>query len=275
MSIRIKLQNGLGYLRDGIQATLSFVTANAQWLMTFNNSPAGLVLKPLLGFILMILLINQAYELHIAAQFDLEKVIEFAVNLMSTTLQNAAIAGGLTAFILHLSFTLGPFLMISAFSLGLLHQVGLFGFNLYKTFIVEERSTQMHHLQAAINNLFYSLLFAAAIISSVLAIASPAAPIVLSVFAVLVASMLVATLVWRLMPDSMKQDIKKSLGIEKPETEELDNSHGMEMEFKKESKKVQIVNEPKSLHPLQFWLPEVEENEDDYINDMSLGFKKS
>ncbi|MBA3536522.1 MAG: hypothetical protein H0T84_07930, partial [Tatlockia sp.] len=203
MSIRKNLQNGLLNLRDGIQAAFSFITVNMEWLIAFNSSPAGLILKPILGLILLILLINQAYELHIATEFDLALAISFAVNLVSSTLMDAAIVGGLATSIMHLSFALGPWLMIAAFSLGLLHQIGLAGFNVYKTIIAEDRTIRMHHLQASINNLFNSLLFASAIISSVLALTSPAAPVVLSVFAVIVTIMLVATFVWRSMPDSM------------------------------------------------------------------------
>jgi hypothetical protein len=269
MSIRKILQNGLENLKDGIQATLSFITANAQWLIAFNNSPAGLVLKPILGLVLMILLINQAYELHIATEFDLAKAISFAVNLVSSTLTNAAIVGGLAALIMHLSFALGPWLMISAFSLGLLHQVGLVGYNVYKTFVAENRSIRMHHLQASINNLFNSLLVASAILSSALALASPAAPVVLSVFAVLVTIMLVATLVWRSMPNSIKQKIKHSFGIEKPEAEELDKSYIVEMELKNESKAF-FITEPKSLHPLRFWTPKVEENENGNLKQVEF-----
>ncbi len=269
MSFRKNVQKGLLNLRDGIQAALSFVTANAEWLIAFNNSPAGLVLKPILGFVLIILLINQAYELHIATEFDIAQAISFAVNLVSSTLTNVAIAGGLAALIMNLTFTLGPWLMITAFILGFLHQVGLSGYNLYKAFVAENRAIRMHHLQAAINNLFNSLLFASAIISTGLALASPAAPIVLSVFAVLVTIMLVTTLVWRAMSDSSKQKIKQSLGIEKSDAKELDKGYMVEMELKFKSKKLDI-NETKSLHPLKFWTPKVEENENKNLKQIEF-----
>lgn len=269
MSIRKNLQNGLLNLRDGIQAALSFITANAEWLMAFNSSPVGLVLKPFLGLVLLILLFDQAYELHITTQFDLAKTISFAVNLVSTTLTNVAIAGGLAALIMNLSFALGPWLMITAFSLGLLHQAGLAGYNLYKTFVSENRSTRLHHFQALINNLFNSLLFASAIISSALALTSPAAPVVVGIFAVLVTIMLVGTIVWRLMSDSIKQKIKQLFGIEKPETEESDKSYIVEMELKSESKEL-LINEPKSLHTLRFWKPKVEEKENENLKQVEF-----
>ncbi len=272
MSFRKNLENGLQNLRDGIQAALSFITANAEWLIAFNSSPAGLILKPILGLALMILLINEAYELHSATQFHLANAISFAVNLISSTLTNAAIAGGLAARIKHLSFALGPWLMITAFSLGFIHQAGLAVYNIYKTFIAENRSDRMHHLQASINNLFNSLLFASAIISSALALASPAAPVVLGVFAVLVTIMLVANLIWRSTPDPIKQSIKQSLSIEKPPSKELDRSYIVKMELQNESNKFPI-NEPKSLHPLRFWTPKVKENESMNLNKVEFNPK--
>ncbi|MBA3536166.1 MAG: hypothetical protein H0T84_06095, partial [Tatlockia sp.] len=108
------------------------------------------------------------------------------------------------------------------------------------------------------------------IISSVLALTSPAAPVVLSVFAVIVTIMLVATFVWRSMPDSMKQRIKQSLRIEKPEAEELDKSYLVEMEFKNDSKEF-LINEPKSLHPLRFWTPKVVENKCENLKQAEFG----
>ncbi|STX28882.1 Uncharacterised protein [Legionella beliardensis] len=266
MSIRKKLQNGLLNIKDGIQATLSFISANAKWLTTFNNSPVGLVLRPILGSVLLILLIHQAYEFYILAQFNLAKFLDFIVNLISTTLTNMAFTGSLAATVWHVSFVLGPWLMMGAFAIGFIHQIGLFGYNLYNYLIADKQATRTHYLQATVNNLFNSLLFAAAIICSALAIASPAAPIVLSVFSVLVASLIVANLVWRNMPDAMKQKIKQTLSIEKQETNELDKSYSAQINLKHEPEKQCLApDEPKIRRPLHFWAVKNEESKDNTL----------
>lgn len=220
MSIKKQALKWLLTLNDLLQAILSLAMANSQWLLAFNASPAPFIVKPLLGLVLLSLLLFQAHELYLANQLELVNVLELIGNVLNISFTNIAIFGGIVATLLHTTFVAAPWFLVSAISIGLIQQLGMLIFNLFKAYQADCLLTRAHYLQAAFNNGLNWLLLGSTLIAVVLVLFFPVAPIALSIFASLCVTLLVTTILWRILPNEFKQQIKQGLGLSKEDTKE-------------------------------------------------------
>lgn len=215
MSIKKQALKWLLTVNDILQATLSVAMTNSQWLLAFNTSPAPFIVKPLLGLVLMSLLLFQAHELYQTNQLLWVHVLELLGNGLNISFTNIAIFGGLVATLLKTTFVAGPWFLVSALGIGLVQQMGMLFFNLVQARQADCTSTRAHFLQAAINNSVNWLLIASTLVTIIFVVFLPAAPIALGSAASLCVVFLVATMSWRMLPDSYRQQIKQGLGLGK------------------------------------------------------------
>ncbi len=221
----VRFRSFLLNVKDTFQSVLLFVRFSASRLRHFNASPWGMVLKSIFSLTLLALVLLQAYNLYQTKEFGLDKVLPLVSSLASALLNNTSTFGGIIASGMHTTFVAGPWFLLASMIVGFSQQVGMFLFHCYQAFKAEPGSiNRMHHLQAAVSNVFNAILIVSMMMTVIFALIIPgAAPAVLATFTVIGITMLAATFLWRNISHGSRLQIKQFFGFGKPsEDEETD-----------------------------------------------------
>ncbi|MBA3537922.1 MAG: hypothetical protein H0T84_15180 [Tatlockia sp.] len=262
----VRIRAWLLNLKDNLQAVLLYVRSHAEWLRSFNSSPIGLIIKPIFSITLLALAFMQAYNLYEAKQFDVEKILFSLATFLSAGMNNVSTFGGIAAAAMHISFAAGPWFLLSSMIIGLTQQTGMLIFHCYKAYFAIPGSThRMHHLQAAMHNIFNGFLIVSMMMTVVFALLSPGAPAVLATFTILGISMLVTNFLWRNISSKSRQDLKHFFGFGKPENDLVKAENSLTTVSVDSYQKICLpIIKParrSSGTCLGFWTPEVEDND--------------
>ncbi|MBA2711842.1 MAG: hypothetical protein H0U57_14785 [Tatlockia sp.] len=263
----VRFRSFLLNVKDTFQSVLLFVRSNALRLRSFNTSPWGLVLKTIFSLTLLVLVLLQAYNLYQSKQHGLDKVLPLFASLSSALLNNTSTFGGIIASAMHTTFLAGPWVLLASMIIGFSQQFGMFLFHSYKAFKSWPDSIErMHHLQAAMNNVFNAVLIISMMMTIVFALLIPGtAPVALATFTVIGVGMLAANFIWRNISHRSRIQLKQMLGFGKPDDELSDEENSIKINSESGYRKKplptvdQVSRQVKGY--LRFWSPESEDED--------------
>jgi hypothetical protein len=262
----VRFRSLLLNLKDNLQAVLLYVRSHAEWLRAFNSSPWGLIIKPVFSITLLVLAFLQAYNLYETKQFSLEKILFSLASFLSAGMNNISTFGGIAATAMHISFAAGPWFLLGSMIIGITQQTGMMIFHFYKAYSATPGSIhRMHHLQAAMHNIFNGFLIVSMMMTVIFALLSPGAPVVLATFTIFGISMLAANLLWRNISYKSRKELKHFCGFGKPEVERIHAENPLTIDpvnvFQKKCLPVIKTARRSSGNCLSFWPPKVEDHE--------------
>ncbi len=211
------VKKGLLYLKEIQDLMLFGAMSNSRLNAAFLASPYYYVVLPMMGGLLSIFALFDAYDLVKASNRNLDKWLQFLVSAFCALLANVSIYGVLIAAFYGVTFAAAPWLFLSSVLIGTCYQLTMVGIDVFRAFMSPTRSSlQMHFVQSALNHIFLTLLMMAITGCVAFVMLSPIAPILGTAFAVVTVSMVGASLLWRVLLPSWKEEIKRFLNISKP-----------------------------------------------------------
>lgn len=245
MSVGV-LRKAVLYIKGTQDVSFFSILANSRLFSVFTGSPQYFVMLPMMGGLLTILALIDAYFLATASNKNFDKWLQLIVSAVCTVLSSISIYGSILSTVLGFTFAAGPWLFFSSVLVGCIHQTVMMGVNLQRTVESPNNSIQrMHFLQAALNNLFVLSLLMAILGSVVFVMLSPIAPIVGSACAILAMTLTAADILWRLLPHPWKLIIKEAVSVGKPKISEQLISNGRDQEMSKENTLIQNDTYPR------------------------------
>lgn len=212
------VERGTLYLKEIQEIGLFSVMVDSRLFLAFSASPFYYVMLPLIGLLFTVLALIQAYKLYQSSNKNFDKWSHFLVSSVCAVLASISLYGAVLSMALGFTFTLGPWFFLSSVLVAFIHQVTLFGLNLFRAYeSIKGSGQRMHYIQAVLNNVFILSLLTAVLGAVTFVMLLPIAPYVAAVFAASAVVLTAANIVWRLMPHHWKQAIKAQLHLGKPE----------------------------------------------------------
>ena len=217
------------FVKDTLTMLLFLEMSNLQWLTSFNTSPVGLVIQPILATSMLAMSAIQIYQLYKEKNRSADSWINTVGGTLVSVLSNISIYGGILTVWAGASFAAGPWLFLAATGVGLIQQAILSGLNAHRAWHSPEHSAQKkHHQQAMIHHGIIALLCAISVVALTFVMLTPAAPLAGTIASLLVMGTVGALLIWRHLPHDYKLKIKDLFGMSKPrldnESEEQDSA---------------------------------------------------
>lgn len=260
------IPQGAVLLKDSQLLIFFMCVCNAQWLSAFNASPLSVVVNMLIATPLLVLAVTQLYALYKEKNRSLELWLNTIGLLIAAIASNIAIYSMTLTAWAGLSFAAGPWIFFGTMMLGVVQQISLFVVHAVKAYQAPENSVlRRHHQQAMFEHARMLALAGTSLIAVVFAMFTPAAPVVATVFAALTVSLLVASIVWSLLPHERKLQVKAFFGFEKPcqEDEQPEDT----VKLVPLSPRPEATPEPGTGHGLSIWstspTPETAKGKDD------------
>jgi|GEM_PF-6510887 len=208
-------------IKDHLNMMLFLEMSNAQWIMAFNASPVSLGILPILATSMLVISAIQIYQFYKQKNKSVDGWINTIGGTLASVLANISIYGGIVAVWAGVSFAAGPWIFLAAASVGLVNQAVMFALHMKRAIQSPENSVQrMEHVQATIHHALMLIMCAVIVTSVVFVMLTPAAPMVGTVFSLLVVSLIAAAMIWRCLPHERKLAIKAFFGMGKPEEAE-------------------------------------------------------
>lgn len=219
MSIAKTIQKVVAYVKQVQDIALFATMADSRWYAAFGASPLFFVMLPFIGLLMTINALVNSYHLVQALNKNIDTWFSFIASALCAGLASISLYGGAISVFMGASFATGPWFFFSSLMVALTHQSLMLGINFYRAYESLPGSSQrMHHLQAALNNLFIFGLLAAITGSVVFIMLFPAvAPAVGVVCAMAAVGFTVLDILWRALPHNFKLAIKGALHLGKPD----------------------------------------------------------
>lgn len=221
MSVAI-FQKLITYIRETQEVALYATMADARWYAAFGASPLFYVMLPFIGFLLTVNALFNAYHLVKASNRNFDKWFGFLASAICAVLGGISLYGAAISVFLGVSFAAGPWFFFGSLITASVHQLTMLAINLHRAYESLAGSSQrMHHLQAALNNLFIIGLLASAFGSVLFVMLFPTVAPLVGIGCALSAVFFTATdIFWRMIPHNWKLAVKKFLHIDKPQVEQ-------------------------------------------------------
>jgi hypothetical protein len=219
------------YLKEIQDIGLFGVMINSRWFAMFSGSPLFYIMFPFIAILLTILAAINGYELATANNKNFDKLFALIVSVISAVCSSVSLYGAVIATAMGVTFAAGSWFFLAGVSLAGLHQMVMLGLNLYRAYESRFDPVQrMHHLQAALSNLFVLGLLTSIVGAIVFVILTPVAPVLGTACAIAAVGFTVAAMIWQLTPYSWKQAIKGFMHLGKPDlTEQPVDGHVSEL----------------------------------------------
>lgn len=219
MSIAKTIQKVVAYLKQAQDIALFATMADSRWYAAFSASPLFFVMLPFIGLLMTINALANSYHLVKAANKNIDTWLNFIASALCAGLASISLYGAAISVFVGASFAAGPWFFFSSLMVALTHQSLMLGINFYRAYESLPGSSQrMHHLQAALNNLFIFGLLTAITGSVVFIMLLPAvAPAVGAISAMAAVGFTVLDIMWRVLPHNFKLAIKGALHLGKPD----------------------------------------------------------
>lgn len=230
MAIRT-FQKAVVYLKEIQDIGLFGVMIDSRWFALFSGSPLYYIMFPFIAILLTMLTAISGYELATANNKNFDKLFAVIVSVLSSICSSVSLYGAVIATAMGVTFAAGSWFFLTGVALAGLHQMVMLGLNLYRAYESRFDPVQrMHHIQAALSNLFVLGLLTSIVGAIVFVVLTPIAPVLGSVCAAAAVAFTIAALVWQLTPHSWKLAIKGFLNLGKPEiTEQSVDEHVSEL----------------------------------------------
>ncbi|KTD59005.1 hypothetical protein [Legionella shakespearei] len=230
MAIRT-FQKAVVYLKEIQDIGLFGVMTDARLFAMFSGSPLYYIMFPFIAILLTILAAINGYQLATANNKNFDKSFALIVSVVSAICSSVSLYGAVIATAMGVTFAAGSWFFLTGVSLAGLHQIVMLGLNLYRAYESRFDPVQrMHHIQAALSNLFVLGLLTSIVGAIVFVILTPAAPVLGTACAIAAVAFTVAAMIWQLTPYNWKQAIKDFLHLGKPElTEQPVDEHVSEL----------------------------------------------
>lgn len=214
-----EFQKAVTYIKETQDIALFATMADARWYSAFGASPLFFVMLPFIGLLLTINALINAYRLSKAHNQNLDQWFGFVVSALCAVLGSVSLYGAAISVFWGVSFAAGPWFFFSSLMVASLHQMMMVGINFHRAYEALQGSSQrMHHLQAALNNLFILGLLFAAVGSVLFVMLFPSvAPLVGMGCAMGAVTFTGLDILWRIVPHNWKLAIKGFLNLGKPE----------------------------------------------------------
>lgn len=214
-----EFQKAVTYIKETQDIALFTTMADARWYSAFGASPLFFVMLPFIGVLITINALINAYNFSKASNKNLDQWFGFVVSALCAALGCVSLYGAAISVFLGVSFAAGPWFFLSSLMVASLHQVTMLGINFARAYEALPGSAQrMHHLQAAINNLFLLGLLGSAVGSVLFVMLFPSvAPLVGAGCAIGAVALTGLDILWRIVPHNWKLTIKGFLHLGKPE----------------------------------------------------------
>lgn len=235
------------YVKDSQDFGLFTFMSSPRLLTFFAASPLYIVMLPFIGVLNTVLALLNGVELAGSSNKNFDRSLKFVVSTLCALLSSVSLYGNAIAKACGFAFPIAPWFFFSSLTVAASFQALMFAVNMYRAYESPTSSQQrMHHLQAALNNLFLAtnLIFAMGAVFFVLIM--PAIPYIGMVCAIATVSMMALNVLWRLSPYSWKQAIKSFLHLGKPQLMQIEQTH------RDSEPRQQIANDEKQTHARLF-----------------------
>ncbi|MFJ1267305.1 hypothetical protein ACD661_01900 [Legionella lytica] len=214
-----KFQKVITYIRETQEVALFSTMADTRWYSAFGGSPLFFIMLPFIGILLTLNALMNAYKLAQASNKNLDQWFNFIASATGAVLASISLYGAVLSAFMGLSFAAGPWFFLSSLSLAITHQTIMMGINFYRAYESEaDRSQRMHHVQAALNNVFVLGLLSAVVGAVLFIMLLPSvAPTLGMVSAMSAAALTLFDMMWRTLPHNGKIWIKERLHLGKSE----------------------------------------------------------
>lgn len=226
------------FIKDTQLFVLFMGMFKTEWFIAFVGSPLSLVVRPLLALSLLALAAMQIYHISTIEKRTAEHWIMAIFGAACVLLSNISVWGGIVSFATGVAFVAGPICFFASLAVGALMQALLAVRNGYLAFTAELNSVErMHQTQALVQNLLLGAQFVACSLAMIFALLVPISPVVTAVCSIVAVSLILSTILWRLIPHEHKLTIKSFFGFAKPESIENEQKSSP-------VNKIQIQNSP-------------------------------
>lgn len=214
-----EFHKAITYIRETQEVALFSTMADTRWYSAFGGSPLFFIMLPFIGILLTLNALMNAYKLIQASNKNLDKWFNLIISATCAFFASISLYGAVLSAFMGLSFTAGPWFFLSSLSLAFTHQTIMMGINFYRAYESwADRSPRMHHVQAALNNLFILGLLSAAVGSVLFIMLFPSvAPTLGIACAMSAAALTLFDMIWRTLPHNGKVWIKGALHLGKSE----------------------------------------------------------
>ncbi|CAM4441495.1 MAG: hypothetical protein LEGION0403_FIIPPAGN_00104 [Legionella sp.] len=214
-----EFHKAITYIRETQEVALFSTMADARWYSAFGGSPLFFIMLPFIGILLTLNALINAYKFTKANNKNLDQWFNLITSATCAVLASISLYGAVLSAFMGLSFAAGPWFFLSSLSVGFTHQTVMMSINFYRAYESwDDRSLRMHHVQAALNNLFILGLLSAAVGSVFFIMLFPSvAPTLGMACAMSAAAFTLFDMMWRTFPHNGKLWIKGALHLGKSE----------------------------------------------------------
>lgn len=208
------------YVREIQEMGLYRIMADPKMFASFSGTALYFIMLPMIAILLTINAVINGIQLVQARNKNIDKWLQFIMSSLGAIATSVSLYGGVIATALGVTFAAGPWFFLSGIALGLINQLFFLGLNIARAVDSPPNSIErMHHLQAALNNAYVSLLLAVIIGVITFVLLSPVLPLAGTICAFAAAGLIAAGFLWRLCPHRWKIGIKNALHLGKPDIE--------------------------------------------------------
>ncbi len=239
-----ELQKAITYIRETQEVALFSTMADTRWYSAFGGSPLFFIMLPFIGLLLTINALINAYKLAKANNKNLDQWLNLTVSATCAVLASISLYGAVVSALLGVSFAAGAWFFLSSLSLAFTHQLVMMGINFYRAYeSFLDRSQRMHHVQAAINNIFVLGILSAAVGSVLFVMLFPTvAPALGMACALSAATLTLFDMMWHTLPHNGKAWIKGMLYLGKSELSQNNMVHQVGQGLRQGDEEVREIN---------------------------------
>ncbi len=214
------------YTKEPLEELMYGSMIRRTWFLALGASPIYLVMMPMFSLLLIGLALVDIYDLVKAKQKNLDLWLNAIIGSICACMATISITLLEISLLTGTTFVIGPWIFLASlviFSENALFQCGL---NLWRASnSTPDTQNRLNHLQSAINWLFIFATTSCVIGSAFFVILFPSLYVPAgTACAVATVALTTTSLLWRMMPRSIKLRLKQKVGLEKIEQFEKETS---------------------------------------------------